>query len=258
MKKSKNQSSIETFFRNSKCSDLSKSKDQKLPPIYEQKLKKHTHNHEKITTGDTEQTTKKLTGTLEDKNEESEKTVEGPYVSSMLEYILKLEGMLVDERNAKKKILNDYNSLKKQYVSNLQRLAKVQTRLLDRGDHGPQTPKNTEGEAEPLDLEQCISEENMKLLNFIQPGKTHDATFVRKLLCMLYEDKASELEHRTLSGRARDSKPITPEKVDIIHNLMSQRIEIHCADPEEKIARSSESNVNKLIATALGNLKRRK
>lgn len=105
-----------------------------------------------------------------------------------------------------------------------------------------------------------LSEENICELNSIEGSKKHDATFIRKLIDFMYENKVV-LNYRSVSGRSRNGEmknPITPEKIRIIHNLFTKRITDTDLNTEEIVSRINENNINRLISVAIGHLKLKK
>lgn len=187
----------------------------------------------------------------------------GPNFSSMIDYIQKLESMLADEKIANSKLSENYSLLKKKYVANLQLLAKTQNTLIQKSqelncEHA--IDRNTaDVAATPLlqpayiDIGQYISTDNLNALSSISSRKSDDPLYVRKLIAMLYSD-TSDLVNRTLTGRRsrkheKQHQPITPEKVKVIRKLFVQRIENESL--EERINRSSEAHINRLISNAI-------
>lgn len=196
-----------------------------------------------------------------------------------------MEWKIRDEKRAKQKISEDYKLLKRKYVANLQLLVKTQSLLID---HKAFVSKMTEPKnqipqvvqiptddpviietaaeisklisPDQLDISKYLSYENIKKLNSVATSKSHDAVFIRTLVDLMYSDK-NELHTRSVTGRSRtdrSNKPMTPEKVNVIRHLFSKRIRHSTADAEEKVLRLRDSAINRLIANALGNLKRSK
>lgn len=192
----------------------------------------------------------------------------GPNVSSMLEYIVKLESMVDDEKKAKEKILSDYRMLKKKYVSNLQALVNAQKMLINRT---PQSLADQKVVAEAIedsmlmnedmniDVNKYMNDENRKELDLIDENKRRDAEFIRKLISMMYQKE--NLISKTVSGRLsrkNQNNALTPEKLKFIHHIFAQRVDKCSSDVEEKVARTTEAHINKLVANAISNIKRSK
>lgn len=219
-----------------------------------------------------------------------------PSYEQLHDLVVKLKAMLNDEKKAKVKLLDDYKLLEQKYVSNLQLMVKTQSLLLKHKTYVKDTtsaqrnetisiePENdSSNQQKSDDVEELlvleagqdfeggvknsqvkvianIPHEDMVKLNSIPPAKTHDATFVRSLLDILYVDK-NKIQYRTVSGRSRSvgvtKQPVTPEKVNLITELFMKRIKNCGANNEEKILRMNGTNINRLIAYAIDNLKKK-
>lgn len=121
-------------------------------------------------------------------------------------------------------------------------------------------------------MQQYFSADDWKTLSSIPEEKAKDATFIRKLIGILYADNPSVLLYRTLYGckagtlKSKDGSvhyrsekyPITPEKRLIIKKAMDYRIRnIRNIPPSERTLRSSERNLNNHICTGIINIQKR-
>lgn len=212
-----------------------------------------------------------------------------PSYEQLNDLVIKLEAMLNDEKKAKRKLFDDYKRLERKYVSNLQSMVKTQSLLLNHKIYMQNMTPAERNEAIELnddsrnqqeldeveqvllvDVEQdfqdgniqvevinYISDEDIAKLKLIQPDKTHDSTFIKDLVNMLYVDKEM-LKCRTVTGRSRIEgaikQPITPEKMELITELFMKRIEKCGASNEEKVMRLTRANINRLIGHSIYNL----
>lgn len=102
-----------------------------------------------------------------------------------------------------------------------------------------------------------ISFEEIRKLNSIQPDKSHDSTFITNLLKIPYVNP-EELQCRTITGRSRTKgvkkQPMTPQKLNIIIDLFTKRINGCGASNEEKVQRLAKSNINRIISHSITNV----
>lgn len=113
-----------------------------------------------------------------------------------------------------------------------------------------------------------LTEDEEKSLNAISLKAEHDSKFIRILLSQLYKDDLSILSFRTFTGQSKfkkktindnisdEIKPISPAKKTQIFNRFKQRIMEASITKQEKFKRLQSSNVARLIATGIGNLRR--
>lgn len=191
--------------------------------------------------------------------DEQDDQMMGPDISSLLDYIVKLEFDLDEEKKAKETIASDYRLLKRKYVSNLQALVKAQQMLIShRGSAAIAIEEPVLLAESVVDVNKYVSGDNMEALKLIDGSKRRDAEFIRKLLSMMYDKEV--LINKSVSGRLSRKKndAMTPEKIKFIQNIFAQRIEKCCSDVEDKVTRSTETNINRLVANAISNIKRSK
>lgn len=113
-----------------------------------------------------------------------------------------------------------------------------------------------------------LTKDEENALDAVSLKAEHDSKFIRILLSQLYKDDLSMLSFRTFTGRSKlqknlindntsdQIKPISPAKKIQIINRFKQRIMNASITNQEKFKRLQSSNVTRLIATGIGNLRR--
>lgn len=90
--------------------------------------------------------------------------------------------------------------------------------------------------------EKFFTAAEMKQLRSIGKGKRFDSTFVTKCLFFLYGGTANLLDRVPTSARVpKGKKPLTPEKVEIISNMLEERIDSENNSVEITVYRSSRT-----------------
>lgn len=114
-----------------------------------------------------------------------------------------------------------------------------------------------------------LTTEEQHALNEVSLKTEHDSKFIRMLLSFLYKDDLSVLSFRTFTGRSKPQKAvvnennsdqvkrISPAKKVLIFNLFQKRIMNANITKQDQFKRLQSSNVSRLIATGIGNLRRK-
>lgn len=133
--------------------------------------------------------------------------------------------------------------------------------------------------SKPLNTDEGASSEGgiftpkeIKALGYVAPDKPKDSTFILECLQYAYKSDLSVLRQKTLKGYAdwveisEDGQEIhhpgkeglTPEKVECIKKLFINRISNLHLDPVSFGERIKETNINKLFASGIKNISKKK
>lgn len=126
-------------------------------------------------------------------------------------------------------------------------------------------------EAKFSDFSNEFEPDTLKKLRSLRNDPSSDRTFIRMVLESLYPNAVS-VENKSLFGcpsktvRTKSGEmkvtteklPLTPEKVDVLHKIYSERMKAAELGEAEYIQRTNRTYVNQLIATGLSNYTRSK
>lgn len=100
-----------------------------------------------------------------------------------------------------------------------------------------------------------FTEQQLVTIRSIGNTKTDDSKFISTVMKSLYEGRLEVLQTKSITGRSKpgtQKDKITPEKITIIYDLFTERIDFLVSDPKERVVR--KGNVNKLIRDAQRNI----
>lgn len=109
-----------------------------------------------------------------------------------------------------------------------------------------------------IDFVDNFSIDQLSDLRLIGPTKSEDSTFVLFVVNCLYEGRHNVLQKKSLTGRSKPGQQkeiTTPEKVNVIEKIFSERLNSIAKDDKEKNTR--KSSLNRLIKYAQSNISRK-
>lgn len=106
------------------------------------------------------------------------------------------------------------------------------------------------------DFSNTFNDKQLTELRSILPGKSGDATVVRLALQYLYEKNINILQNRTAVRYGLNKTPISPEKKNIIKEVLKERLS--CEKISEQSRFDRQENVNSLIKTGIKNITNKK
>lgn len=94
--------------------------------------------------------------------------------------------------------------------------------------------------------EKYFSDDSMDELRSIGMTEMEDSKFILSAIRGLYKSRLEVLKNKNLSGRSKlqSKEPVTPEKMDILRNLLLERID-NVENPKR------ENNLKKMVKTAI-------
>lgn len=121
------------------------------------------------------------------------------------------------------------------------------------------------------DFSNVFDSDTLKKLRSTPNDSSSDRTFIRTVLESLYPN-AESVKNKSLFGcpsktvrtklgevKATTEKlPLTPEKVDVLHKIYSERMKAAELSETEHILRTNRTYINQLIATGISNYTRSK